>query len=62
MARKISARQPNQTVAQPATPQTCASDLRTPAEQTTAAADASVQSALAKAHAQQAAGTPKGRR
>ena len=48
MARQISTRQPNQITNTPATVQACTSDLRTPAQQTTANAAATNQAAQAR--------------
>lgn len=62
MARRIDPSQPNRILSAPATVEACAQDLRTPAQQQLAAAEARVQAGLARAHGQEAGGAPRGYR
>ncbi|MFF7901199.1 MULTISPECIES: hypothetical protein [unclassified Streptomyces] len=62
MARRISTKQQNQTMAQPPTVQACARDRGTPAERAARAEDAIGQAETAKWHGKAAAEAPRGRR
>lgn len=58
--RKLRTDQSNQTVAQPATVDTCRRDYGTPAERAERAEDATAQSETTKWHGQEAMDAPKG--